>query len=227
MARLLTYLSDRAGSVDEEELDDDTERDKKSDEMEETDNAIKVEDMFVYEKTAEQLESDDVIRALILQLEETNDPMEQIQLANLIQQEARTVATAVSQMEDGDIYDDDMDMVAELLGDEEDDEKGNEENNNADHDYMNMVAELLDGEIDDWEGDDESNNADHDDINAIEEPSESDGEESVKIDDVNDDGMKAVEVVHNESNNNWCYGGYDEETKDFTQCGKPDCRNCY
>ena len=182
----------------EEELSDDTEQEKKPDEMEENDNAIKVEDMFVYEKTAEQLESDDVVRALILQLEETNDPMEQIQLANLIQQEARTVATAVSQMEDGDIYDDDMDTVAELLGDEEDDEEGNEENN-----------------------------ADHDDINAIEEPSESDGEESVKIDDVNDDGMKAVEFVHNETNNNWCYGGYDEKTKDFTQCGKPDCRNCY
>ena len=182
----------------EEELSDDTEQEKEPDEMEGNDNAIKVEDMFVYEKTAEQLESDDVVRALILQLEETNDPMEQIQLANLIQQEARTVATAVSQMEDGDIYDDDMDTVAELLGDEEDDEEGNEENN-----------------------------ADHDDINAIEEPSESDGEESVKIDDVNDDGMKAVEFVHNETNNNWCYGGYDEKTKDFTQCGKPDCRNCY
>ena len=183
--------------IDEEELDDDAEQDEESGEMEGTDNAIKVEDMFVYEKTAEQLESDDVVRSLILLLEGTSDPMEQMQLANLIQQEAKTVATAVSQMED------------------------------VNNDYMmDIVEEPYDDEGDDEEDDDETDSVDRDDMNAIEEPSESDGEDSVKIGGVDGGDMNAVEVVDNESDDGWCYGGYDENTGDFIQCGKPNCRNC-
>ena len=186
--------------IEEESLDDDEERDKKCSEMEETGNAIKAEDMFVYERTAQQVESDDVVRDLILLLEDTNDPMEQMQLARLIHQEARSVGLAVSQMEDVNIDYNAMDGIDEPSEDEEDDE----------------------------DADGRHSNVDYDDMNAIEEPSESeedDDDDSVKDDD-DDDNMDAVETADNDLADDWCYGGYDEDTGDLIQCGKSNCKNC-
>merc|ERR1712173_495322 len=129
----------------------------------------KAEDMFVYERTAQQVESEDVVKDLILLLEDTNDPMEQMQLARLIHQEARSVGLAVSQMEDV----------------------------NIDYNAMDGIDEPSESEEDDEDADGRHSNVDYDDMNAIEEPSESeedDDDDSVKVDD-DDDNMDAVETA--------------------------------
>ena len=87
-------------------------------------------------------------------------------------------------------------------------------------DYVEPELVTLVSEEDDEDASDKQSNIDYDDINAIEELSESEGDDDV------DNNMDAVQTNDNDPADDWCYGGYDEDTGDLIQCGRLNCKNC-